>query len=109
LKDIKAIKPLSGTAKFFILLIPLILITLFAAVFTDIFITLVFCVLLALVLNPAVDYLESKGINRTIAILLVYVIQGLLQSDRQFIYSQYCDEATSLTSFKEFELDKLRC
>jgi predicted PurR-regulated permease PerM len=110
-QSIKAIKPLTGTAKFFILLIPLILITVLAAVFTDIFITLVFCLLLALVLNPAVDYLESKGLNRTISILLVYVIIGAAVTVTVNLFiPNIVEEATSFqASFKEFELsDKLK-
>jgi len=111
IQSIKAIKPLSGTAKFFILLIPLILITLLAAIFTDIFITLVFCVLLALVLNPVVDYLESKGLNRTISILVVYVIIGAaITVTVNLFIPNIVEEATSFqASFKEFELsDKLK-
>lgn len=72
----RANKPLSGIAKVFILLIPLLIITVFAAFFTGIFITLLICLLIALILNPAVDSLESLGINRTFSILIIFVIIG---------------------------------
>ncbi|RPI18918.1 MAG: AI-2E family transporter [Ignavibacteriae bacterium] len=77
----KANKPLSGIAKVFILLIPLLIITVFATFFTGIFITLLICLLIALILNPAVDYLESLGINRTLSILIIFLLIGI------FVYS----------------------
>jgi predicted PurR-regulated permease PerM len=107
----KAEKPLSGTAKVFILLIPVLLITAFAALFTKIFITLIICLLISLVLNPAVDYLQSLGINRAAAILIVYVIIGSLLYVAITVFSPgVSEQAESLKkSFKEFELsDKIK-
>jgi putative permease len=72
----KPTKPLSGTAKIFILLIPLLVITAFAAFFTDIFIMLILCVLFALVMNPLVDFIESHGISRSLSILILYIFIG---------------------------------
>ncbi len=107
----KAEKPLSGTAKVFILLIPILLITAFAALFTKIFITLIICLLISLVLNPAVDYLQSRGINRAAAILIIYVIIGSLLYVAITVFSPgVSEQAESLKkSFKEFELsDKIK-
>jgi predicted PurR-regulated permease PerM len=107
----KAEKPLSGTAKVFILLIPILLITAFAALFTKIFITLIICLLISLVLNPAVDYLQSLGVNRAAAILIVYVIIGSLLYVAITVFSPgVSEQAESLKkSFKEFELsDKIK-
>ena len=107
----KAEKPLSGTAKVFILLIPVLIITAFAALFTKIFITLIICLLISLVLNPAVDYLQSLGINRAAAILIVYVIIGSLLYVAITVFSPgVSEQAESLKkSFKEFELsDKIK-
>src|SRR5512146_30370 len=96
-------RPLSSTAKVFILLIPLLIITIFAALFTKIFVTLIVCLLIALVLNPAVDYLQSKGINRTISILIIYVIIGGALYGAITIFSPgVIEQAESLNkSFKE--------
>jgi len=104
-------KPLSGLNKFFILLIPLLIISVFIALFTNVFITLIFSLLIALILNPFVDFFESKGINRSISILIIYVVIILLLiiTFRIFI-PDISQEATSIkTSYKEFELsDKLK-
>lgn len=108
---VRTVKPLSGTAKFLILLIPLLIVTLFAALFADIFITLVVCLLLAMVLNPVVDYLQSIGLNRTVSILLLYVIIGaaITVTVDLFIPNIVEEAASFQSSFKEFELsDKLR-
>jgi predicted PurR-regulated permease PerM len=70
-------KPLSGIAKFFILLIPLIITAAFIAFFTDIFILLITCILISLVLNPVVDFLESFSIKRSLSILVVYIFLGV--------------------------------
>jgi putative permease len=104
-------KPLSGIAKVFILLIPLLIITVFAALFSKIFITLIICILIALVLNPAVDYFQSLAINRTISILIVYVIISAVLYVAITVFSpSVSDQAESLKkSFKEFELsDKIK-
>lgn len=104
-------KPLSSTAKVFILLIPLIIITVFAALFTKIFVTLIVCLLIALVLNPAVDYLQSKGINRTLAILIIYVVIGGILYGAITVFSPGVVEQTESLkkSFKEIELsDKIK-
>lgn len=69
-------RPLGSLAKFIILLIPLLIIAAFIAFFTDIFIVFVVCILLSLVLNPFVDFFQRKGINRSVAILMVYAIVG---------------------------------
>src|SRR5688572_26103244 len=74
----KSVKPLSGVAKVFILLIPLLVIAAFAAFFADIFIMLILCILFALVLNPIVDFIEGKGIGRSLSILIVYAGIGLI-------------------------------
>ncbi len=104
-------KQISNFTKTFILLIPLIIIGIFAALFTNIFVTLIVCLLLALVLNPVVDYIQSKGINRTIAILIVYAVLAVaLYFAFKLVMPGVSDQALSLKkSFKEFELsDKLK-
>ncbi len=104
-------RPLSGLNKFFILLIPLLIISVFAALFTNIFITLIFCLLIALILNPFVDLLESKGIKRSISILIVYaIITFLVILVFQLFIPNIVQEASSLKMYyKEFELsDKIK-
>ena len=104
-------KPLSGLNKFFILLIPLLIISLFAAIFTNIFITLVFCLLIALILSPVVDYLESIGINRSLSILIVYIIiTSVLFLIYQLFVPNVVQEALSLKQYyKDFALsDKIK-
>jgi len=39
---------------------------------------LIICLLFALVLNPVVDFTQSQGINRSISILIVYVVIGII-------------------------------
>jgi putative permease len=104
-------RPLSGLNKFFILLIPLLIISVFVALFTNIFITLIFCLLIALILNPFVDFLESKGINRSLSILIVYVLIALFFTIIfQLFIPNIVQEASSLKAFyKEFEIsDKIK-
>ena len=104
-------KQLSNFTKTFILLIPLIIIAIFAAFFTNIFITLIICLLLALILNPIVDYIQSKGINRTIAILIVYAVLAIaLYFAFKLIIPNVSEQAVSIhKSFKEFALsDKIK-
>lgn len=105
---IRSNKPLSGTAKIFILLIPLLVIAAFAAFFTDVFIMLIFCVLIALVLNPVVDFIESLGIGRSLSILIVYVmifLAGYLAF--QLVVPGVVEQGASLQkSFKEFQVSE---
>jgi putative permease len=104
-------KPLSGIAKIIILLIPILIITIFAALFTKIFVTLIVCLLIALVLNPAVDYLQSKGINRTLSILIIYIVIGsALYVAVSYFSPGVIEQADSLKqSIKDFELsDKIK-
>lgn len=104
-------RPLSGINKFFILLIPLLIISVFAIFFTNVFITLVFCLLIALILNPFVDLLESRGVNRSLSILIVYVIIILLLIlVYQIFIPNVVQEFSSLkTNYKQFELsDKIK-
>jgi len=101
-------KPLSWTSKIFILLIPLIVITAFIAFFTDIFILLVICLLFALVLNPIVDYTQSKGINRTISILIVYAfISIILYTVITFFIPSIAKQSDELRdSYKDFRVSE---
>ncbi|MCX7877233.1 MAG: AI-2E family transporter [Ignavibacteria bacterium] len=69
-------KPLGGPAKFIILFIPLFIIAAFIAFFTDIFIVFVICILVSLVLNPFVDFFQRRGLNRSLSIVLVYLVVG---------------------------------
>lgn len=104
-------KPINNFTKAFILLIPLIIIAIFAAFFTSLFITLVICLLLALVLNPVVDFIESKGVKRTIAIIIVYAILSVaLYFVFKLIIPNIAEQAASLhKSYKEFALsDKIK-
>jgi putative permease len=104
-------KPLSGIAKFFILLIPLLIITVFAALFTNIFITLIICLLIALILNPLVDYLEGAGLNRSLSILIIYLlISILIVFTVDLFLPNILEQASSLrSSYKELELsDKVK-
>jgi putative permease len=104
--SIKPNNPLSGITKFFILLIPLLVITVFAALFTNIFITLIVCLLIALILNPIVDYFESAGINRSLAILMIYVlITVIVVIAVDLFMPNIIEQSISLkASYKELEL-----
>lgn len=108
MQTIRQAKPLSGTVKFLILLTPLAVIAAFAAFFTDIFIMLVFCVLIALVLNPVVDFIQSLGISRSISILIVYALiflAGYLAF--QLVVPGIVEQGSSLQqSFKEFQVSE---
>lgn len=104
-------KQISNITKTIILLIPLLIIGAFAALFTDVFVTLVICLMLALVLNPVVDWLESGGLNRTLSIIIVYLIMGVaFYLAYKLLIPSIAEQAASLQkSFKEFELsDKIR-
>lgn len=105
---IRANKPLSGTAKIFILLIPVLVIAAFAAFFTDVFIMLIFCVLIALVLNPVVDFIESLGVGRSLSILIVYAMIFLLgYLAFQLVVPGVVEQGESLQkSFKEFQVSE---
>lgn len=104
----KSVKPLSGVAKVFILLIPLLVIAAFAAFFTDIFIMLILCILFALVLNPIVDFIEGKGIGRSLSILIVYAGIGLIgYVIFQLFVPDMIEQGASLQkSFKEFQVSE---
>lgn len=104
----KSNKPLSGIAKVFILLIPILVITAFAAFFTDIFIMLILCVLFSLVLNPIVDFIESKGLNRSLAILTVFAGIGLIgYLAFLVIIPDVVEQGASLQeSYKEFKVSE---
>lgn len=101
-------KPLSGIAKVFILLIPLLVITAFAAFFTDIFIMLILCILFSLVLNPVVDFIEGKGLNRSLAILIVFAGIGLIgYLAFLVIIPDVVEQGASLQeSYKEFKVSE---
>ncbi len=101
-------KPLSGAAKVIILLIPLLIIAGFIAFFTDIFIALVMCLLFALVLNPFVDFIQGKGINRSISILIVYAIIGTgIYFVFNLIAPSFIEQSESLQkSYKEFKVSE---
>ena len=101
-------RPLSWTAKIFILLIPLLVITAFIAFFTDIFIMLIVCLLFALVLNPVVDFTQSRGISRTLSILIVYVVIGIIiYGAITLIIPSIVQQSTELQqSYKEFQVSE---
>jgi len=99
--------PITTLSKIILLLIPILLIFVFAALFTNIFIVLVISILIALVLNPLVDRLESVGLNRSFSILAVYLIVAFaLAIIFQLVIPDITNQAKSLThSFKEFNFD----
>lgn len=101
-------KPLSGVAKVFILLIPVLVIAAFAAFFTDIFIMLILCILFALVLNPVVDFIESKGVGRSLSILIVFLGIGLIGYLAYIIIiPDVVEQGASLQqSYKEFQVSE---
>ena len=101
-------KPLSWTAKIFILLIPLLVIAALIAFFTDIFILMVICLLFALVLNPIVDYTQSHGIGRSISILIVYaIISVVLYATITFFIPSIVRQSDELReSYKEFRVSE---
>jgi putative permease len=104
-------KQISNITKTVILLIPLLIIGAFAALFTDVFVTLVICLMLALVLNPIVDWFESKGFNRTVSIMIVYLVLSIgFYFAFKLLIPSIAEQAVSLQkSFKEFELsDKIK-
>jgi len=104
----RANRPLSGIAKIFILLIPILIIAAFIAFFTDIFIALVICLLFALVLNPFVEFIESKGIGRSFSILIVYALIGIIgYFTYQLIVPSIIEQSDSLQkSYKEFQVSE---
>jgi predicted PurR-regulated permease PerM len=101
-------KQLSGMAKVFILLIPILIITAFIAFFTDIFIALIICLLFALVLNPFVDFLQGFGIGRSFSILIVYAVIGvLLYSVVNLLAPSIIEQSDSLKrSYNEFQVSE---
>jgi predicted PurR-regulated permease PerM len=101
-------QPLSGIAKIFILLIPLIIIASFIAFFTDIFITLVISLLIALVLSPFVDLVQALGLNRSLSILIVYAVIGtLLYFAVTLISPKFAEQTESITkSYNEFKVSE---
>lgn len=105
---LKPNKPLSGVAKMFILLIPLLVITVFAAFFTEIFILLILCVLFSLVLSPVVDFIESLGIRRSLSILIVYILIGTAgYLIFLLVVPDVVEQGASLQqSFKEFQVSE---
>ncbi len=102
------VKPLSGIAKVFILLIPLFVITAFIAFFTDLFIAFVICLLFALVLNPFVDFMQGFGIGRSFSILIVYAVIGTgLFFTVNMIAPSFIEQSDSITkSYKEFRVSE---
>ncbi len=102
------VKPLSGLTKFFILLIPALIIAAFVAFFTDIFIALVLCLLFALVLSPFVDFIQGFGFGRSVSILIVYVVIGFaLYFSFNMITPAFIEQSESLTkSYKEFKVSE---
>ncbi|MBN8585222.1 MAG: AI-2E family transporter [Ignavibacteria bacterium] len=102
------VKPLSGIAKIFILLIPLLIIAAFIAFFTDIFIALVMCLLFALVLSPFVDFIQGFGLGRSVSILIVYAVIGsALYFAFNMIAPAFVEQSESLTkSYKEFRVSE---
>lgn len=105
---VKPNKPLSGIAKVFILLIPVLIIAAFVAFFTDIFIMLILCILFALVLNPVVDFIEGRGISRSLSILIVYVGIGLIgYTVFQLFAPHIIEQGASLQeSYKELQVSE---
>jgi predicted PurR-regulated permease PerM len=101
-------RPLSTTAKIFILLIPLLIIAAFVTFFTNIFVMLVICLLFALVLNPIVDYTQSLGIARSLSILIVYVFIALIiYASITVIVPSIVEQSSELQkSYKEFEVSE---
>lgn len=104
----KSSRPLSSTAKIFILLIPLLIIAAFVTFFTDIFIVLIICLLFALVLNPVIDYTQSLGITRWLSILIVYAIIGvILYASVTIIAPSVVQQGSELQkSYKEIEVSE---
>jgi len=105
---IRDTKQLSGMAKVFILLIPILIITAFIAFFTDIFIALIICLLFALVLSPFVDFLQGFGIGRSFSILIVYAVIGVvLFSVVNLLAPSFIAQSDSLQkSYKEFQVSE---
>ncbi|HEY3249827.1 MAG TPA: AI-2E family transporter, partial [Ignavibacteria bacterium] len=104
----RAYRPLSWTAKIFILLIPVLIITAFISFFTDIFIVLLLCLLFALVLNPVVDLTQSFGISRTLSILIVYaVITVILYGASTMVIPSIISQSDEIQkSYKEFQVSE---
>jgi putative permease len=105
---IRDTKQLSGMAKVFILLIPVLIIAAFITFFTDIFIALIICLLFALVLNPFVDFLQGLGIGRSFSILIVYAVIGvLLYSVVNLLAPSIIEQSDSLKrSYNEFQVSE---
>lgn len=101
-------KPLSSVSKIFILLIPVLVVAAFIAFFTEIFIALIICLLFALVLNPLVDLIQGFGLNRSLTILLVYAVIGLvLYSAFSLVAPSIIEQSESITSsYKEFRVSE---
>lgn len=107
-QDNKDTRLLSSTAKIFILLIPILIIAGFIAFFTDIFIALIICLLFALVLNPFVDLIQGFGIARSLAILIVYAVIGVVfYTAFNLIVPGFLEQSASLQeSYKEFRVSE---
>ncbi|MBZ0203434.1 MAG: AI-2E family transporter [Ignavibacteria bacterium] len=101
-------KQLSGIAKVFILLIPLLIVAGFITFFTDIFIALIICLLFALVLSPFVDFIQGLGIGRSFSILMVYAVIGIaLYFIFNLIAPSFIEQSNSLQqSYKEFQVSE---
>lgn len=101
-------KQLSGVAKVFILLIPLLTIAGFIAFFTDVFIAFIICLLFALVLSPLVDFIQGLGLGRSLSILVVYAIIGIaLYFIFNLIAPSFVEQSDSLRqSYKEFQVSE---
>jgi putative permease len=105
---LKENKPLSSTSKIFILLIPVLVTAAFIAFFTEIFIALIFCLLFALVLNPLVDFIQGFGLNRSLSILIVYALIGIIfYSAFSLVAPSIIEQSESITSsYKEFRVSE---
>ncbi|MEE9224657.1 MAG: AI-2E family transporter [Bacteroidota bacterium] len=46
------------------------------SMFTEVFLLLIFCIVLTMILKPPVDYFENKGLPRVLPILVLFVLLG---------------------------------
>ncbi|MEG8946975.1 AI-2E family transporter [Rosettibacter firmus] len=64
--------------KYFLIIISLILVLLFFIVFIDIMTIMITSLLIAMIFNPLVDFIERRVFDRLLAVLIVYFSIGLL-------------------------------
>lgn len=92
-------KRIVGIKKVSLILLSIGIITFLSFLFSEIIAMLIVALLLAMIFNPIVDIIEKQGINRTVAVLSVFLLCGgcifLLMS---FLFPKIVHQLNSLSS-----------